>query len=191
MRSKNTTDLLRRYIKNLINEEKTIRRLRVFDFDDTLVLTDAKVWVTDKFGVRFSLTPGEYAIYEKHKEDVMDFSEFHQLINPREIKWVCHILRNVYNKHGSGGLVILSARSSAKPIEQFLVDIGLQDIEVKALSNADPSEKAKWIDIWIRERNLNYVEFFDDSHKNIDAVRQLRHDHPDVKIVLRHVVHSH
>lgn len=183
--------LLREYIRGLVREEGHVRRLRVFDFDDTLVVTDAKVWVTDENGDRFALTPGEFAVYEKRPGDVMDYSEFQQLINPRAIAWTGHILRNVYDKYGPEGLVILSARSTAEPIHQFLSDAGMHGVEVRALNNADPKAKAAWVDTWIREKNLDYVEFFDDSHKNIAAVRQLKHDHPDVHIVVRHVVHTH
>lgn len=183
--------LLREYIRGLLREGKDIKRLRVFDFDDTLVVTDAKVWVTPEKGERFALTPGEFAVYEKKPGDAMDYTEFRQLINPRAIAWTGHILRNVYDKYGPEGLVILSARSTPEPIVQFLNDAGMPGIEVKALDNADPKVKAAWVDTWIREKNLDYVEFFDDSHKNIAAVKQLKHDHPDVHIVVRHVVHTH
>lgn len=183
--------LLREYIRGLVREEQHLRRLRVFDFDDTLVVTDAKVWVTPENGERFALTPGEFAVYEKKPTDVMDYTEFQQLINPRAIAWTGQILRNVYDKYGPEGLVILSARSTPEPIMQFLHDAGMDGVEVKALNNADPKVKAHWIDTWIREKNLDYIEFFDDSHKNIAAVKQLKHDHPDVHIVVRHVVHTH
>jgi hypothetical protein len=183
--------LLREYIRGLLREGGNVKRLRVFDFDDTLVVTDARVWVTPVDGERFALTPGEFAVYEKRPDDVMDYSEFQQLINPRAIAWTGRILRNVYDKYGPEGLVILSARSTPEPIQQFLRDAGMPGVEVRALNNADPKAKAAWVDTWIREKNLDYVEFFDDSHKNIAAVKQLKHDHPDVHIVVRHVVHTH
>lgn len=183
--------LLREYIRGLITEEHEVKRLRVFDFDDTLVVTDAKVHVVHSNGEHQVLTPGEFAVYEKQPGDVFDYTEFKQLINPRAITWTGRIFRNVYDKYGPAGLVILSARSTPEPIVQFLHDIGLTGIEVVALDNADPKVKAKWIDHWIRDRNLEYVEFFDDSHKNIAAVKELRHLHPGVHIVVRHVVHTH
>lgn len=183
--------LLREYIKRLIREGTGPKRLRVFDFDDTLVVTDAKVKVTDSSGTTRTLSPGEFAVYEKAPGDTFDFTDFQGLINPREVIWTGRILRNVYNKYGPAGLVILSARTSDVPIKQFLADAGLKNIEVKALNNADPMAKAEWIDRWIRERGLEYVEFFDDSHKNIAAVKALRKLHPDVHIIARHVVHTH
>lgn len=183
--------LLREYVRALVTEAQEPKRLRVFDFDDTLVITDTNVWVTPANGERFALTPGEFAVYDQKPGDVMDYSEFHHLINPRAIGWMGRIIRNVYDKYGPAGLVILSARSSANPIVQFLDDANMPGIEVHALGNSDPKQKAFWIDKWIRERNLDYVEFFDDSHKNISAVELLKHEHPDVHIVVRHVIHTH
>lgn len=183
--------LLSEYIRDLLNEENNIKRLRVFDFDDTLVVTDAKVWVTDARDKRFDLTPHEFAVYEKQPGDIFDYAEFRQLINPRAIAWTGCILKHVYDKYGPEGLVILSARSTPDPIVQFLNDVGLPGIEVKALDNADPGMKAAWVDRWIRDRALDYVEFFDDSHKNITAVKELKHVHPSVHVVVCHVVHTH
>ncbi len=183
--------LLREYVRSLLAEVKGPKRLRVFDFDDTLVITDTHVWVTPESGDRFALTPGEFAVYDQKPGDVMDYSEFHHLINPRAITWMGRILRNVYDKYGPEGVIILSARSSDAPIIQFLNDAGMPGIEVHALGNSDPKAKAYWIDKWIRERGLDYVEFFDDSHKNVEAVKLLKHEHPEVHIVVRHVIHTH
>jgi len=192
MKSKSKlTQLLSEHIQELANEEQGPKRLRVFDFDDTLVVTDAKVHVVHADGTKQVLTPGEFAVYDKQPGDVFDYTEFKQLINPRAITWTGQILRHVYEKYGPQGLVILSARSVPEPIMQFLHDLGMPGVEVVALDNADPKVKAGWIDRWIRERGLDHVEFFDDSHKNIAAVKDLKELHPGVHVVVRHVVHTH
>lgn len=183
--------LLREYIKNLNCEERNQKRLRIFDFDDTLVVTDAKIWVTDTEGKRFSLTPGEFAVYNRQPSEQFDYTEFRQLINPKAIVWMGRILRRVYDKYGPDGLVILSARSTPEPIKHFLKDVGMTDVDIVALDNADPKVKATWVDKWIRDRGLEYVEFFDDSPKNIAAVKALKELHPGVHIVVRHVIHTH
>ena len=87
-------------------------------------------------------------------------------------------------------MVILSARSTPEPIEEFLASLDMKGIEIKALDNANPKVKAAWIDQWIREHGLEYVEFFDDSPKNIEAVRQLQEMHPGVHIITHHVTHA-
>lgn len=184
------TALLKEFIKELLQEGRSDRKLRVFDFDDTLVVTDARVWVTNQTGESFSLTPGEYAVYVQNQGDVFDYSEFQQLINPRKITWTSKVFSNVYNKRGGAGVVVLTARGSPEPIIEFLHDIGYNDVEVVALGNSNPQAKADQIERWINERALTFVEFFDDSYKNVTAVKNLQLKYPGTKIVVRHIVHS-
>lgn len=164
------------------------RKLWVFDFDDTLVKTDCAVHVTNPDGSRFDLTPSEYAVYHKQSGQVFDYTDFRLLIRPRVINWTNQILCNVYQHHGAGRIVILSARTSAAPIHQFLVEIGLDGIEVAALNDSNPYAKAAWIAARIKRDNLDIIEFFDDSHRNVVAVAELQHMHPEVQIVARHIV---
>ena len=44
----------------------SFKRLRIFDFDDTLVKTDSYVYVTNGES-QLKLTPGQYAIYDEKK----------------------------------------------------------------------------------------------------------------------------
>jgi len=181
--------LLRKYIKEIVRETRGQKRLWVFDFDDTLVKTDAMTHVTTSEGKTFDLTPGEFAVYEKQPGDVCDYSDFQKLINPRSIRWTNKILHNVYEHHGSDAIVILSARSTAAPIEQFLKQSGLTGIEVVALDSANPLQKSEWINARIKRDGYDFIEFFDDSYKNVAAVHSLRESHPEVLIVARHIIH--
>lgn len=175
--------------RRLLKEEADGRRLRVFDFDDTLVKTDAKVYVTDKAGQRATLTPGEFAVYDRRAGDKFDYTDFQKLINPREIKPMMRLLKKVYALHGADGVVVLSARSVARPIVQFMVAAGYSDVEVVALDDADPNVKANWISKRISRDDVRTLEFFDDSHKNVSAVKALKAKHPDAAIHVHHVAH--
>lgn len=181
------------YFKNLIQEIKSYKnKLYVFDFDDTLVKTDAMVGITNRNAQEKRwITPGEYAIYDKHQDDVFDFDQFDQLINPQSINWVKRIFSNVYNKKGPGSVAILTARghASREVIQNFLKDIGYPGIQVVTLQSSNPQDKADWIEQQIMSQNLDFVEFFDDSHKNVKAVEQLQLRHPEVRVISRHVVH--
>ena len=55
-------------------------KLRVFDFDDTLVKTDAKVKVTNPDGNVEELTPGEYAVHDIDEENDYDFGMHNSII---------------------------------------------------------------------------------------------------------------
>jgi FMN phosphatase YigB (HAD superfamily) len=185
-----STKLLKQYIEEVVKGAQPRKQLWVFDFDDTLVKTDAVTHVTHADGSKVDMTPGQFAVYEKQPGDTFDYSDFERLVNPRAIWWTNRILRNVYDHHGSQSLVVLSARHVAWPIEQFMREIGLGDVEVVALNSSDPLAKSAWIDARIKRDGLWVVEFFDDSHKNVAAVRELQHLHPEVQIKARHIVHT-
>lgn len=185
----NKSFLLREYIASVLQERyrNLGRKLRVFDFDDTLVKTGSMIHVTNGTGEKFDLTPGEYAVYEPLPGDEFDYSDFSKLIDPREIVWTGKILRNILRSGGE--VVILTARSAQAPVYQFLEDAGLPSIEVIALASSDPQKKADYIEDRIVKDGVKFVEFFDDSPKNVEAVEALNGKHPGVRIISRHIVH--
>lgn len=185
----NKSFLLREYITSVLHERyrNLGRKLRVFDFDDTLVKTGSMIHVTNEAGENFDLTPGEYAVYEPLPGDEFDYSDFSKLIDPREIVWTGKILRNILR--AGGEVVILTARSAQAPVYQFLEDAGLPRIEVIALASSDPQKKADYIEDRIVKDGVKFVEFFDDSPKNVEAVEALNGKHPGVRVISRHIVH--
>ena len=171
-----------------INEAEN-KKLRVFDFDDTLVKTKSHIYITHGDGKKSKLTPGEYAIYEPKDGDKYDFSDFEQVKQPQEIKGVTKLLKTVANAEGERKVVILTARSAYKPVKDYLKDIGLEGIYVVALASNDPQHKADWIEDKIKS-GYNDVFFIDDSHKNITAVNKLKDKYPDIKMKVSHVKHD-
>ena len=170
-------------------EIPTGKKLRVFDFDDTLVKTNSFIYIKHDDGKESKLTPGEYAIYEAKPNDQFDFSDFQKVTQPQEIKGVTKLLRTIVNKEGERKVVILTARSAYKPIKEYLKDIGLQGIYVVALADADPQKKADWIEDKIK-KGYNDVFFIDDSQKNVAAVGGLKKKYPDIKIRVQQVKHE-
>ena len=175
-------------------------KLWVFDFDDTLVRTDAVTHVTNG-DRKFDLSPDELATYECKPGDVFNHTEFKGLVNPRAVKWVNRILHNVYAHHGASSITILTARGHREPVERWLALIGLSGIEIVTLNSLTLGEnvdlvrdvahvKASWISERIERDGLSEVEFFDDNHKNVVAVDALRHLHPNVTIIVRHITHD-
>jgi hypothetical protein len=170
-----------------MNEAKS-EKLRVFDFDDTLVQTNSHIYIKHKDGKDSKLTPGEYAIYEPKDGDKFDFSDFEKVKQPQEIKGVTRLLKNIVRVGGSE-IVILTARAAYKPIKKYLSDIGLDGIYVVALADADPKKKADWIEDKIK-KGVKDVFFIDDSHKNIEAVKGLSKKYPNISLKVRHVQHD-
>ena len=167
-------------------------KLRVFDFDNTLVKTDATIKVTDLNGKTQIMTPDEFAEHEIDEENQYDFSEFEQanLINPREIEKVTKILRNVVNAGGDREVVILTARTpkAQGSIEEYLEDIGIDSsrINIVLVGDSDPLVKANWVENKIVD-GVTDILFLDDSGQNIDAIIDLKNKYPDVKIDARAV----
>lgn len=155
--------------RSLFAEDK---KLRVFDFDDTLVQTDSYVYVIGPNGREKKLTPGEYALYRLRKGEVTDFRDFDKVPNPKEIKAITYILRQMASAAGDRGVFILTARAAEKPIEKYLRDIGIRNVEVVGLGSNDPKDKADWIEDKVRNDDYDDVYFIDDSIDNVKAVRK-------------------
>ena len=162
-------------------EERT--KIRVFDFDDTLVHTDGVVRVTNKGKTR-ELTPAEYALYTPQRGDVFDFDDFENVVNPRPVGWIHKILQGL--KRAGSEAEILTARANYAPIKAYLKSHGIHDVYVNALGSGNPQEKAKHIERLI-QKGYDFIEFFDDSPLNIKAVASLSSKYPDVRIRARKV----
>jgi len=174
-----------------INEEElpSGKKLRVFDFDDTLVKTDSHIYVKHGSGKKSKLTPGEYAVYEPKSDDQFDFSDFEKVNQPQELKGITKLLKTVAKSEGQRKIVILTARGAYKPVKDYLKDIGLEGMYVVALGDSDPQKKADWIEDKIK-KGYNDVFFIDDSHKNVAAVSKLKDKYPDIKMKVQHVKHE-
>ena len=78
------------------------KKLRVFDFDDTLVKTDSYVYVKHQNGRETKLSPGQFAVHTLKSGDTYDFRDFNAVVNPTEIKAITKALRGMVS--GSGNL---------------------------------------------------------------------------------------
>ena len=159
----------------------------ITDFDDTLVHTDARVAVIDKDGKRRTISPAEYASYEKQDGDTFDFSQFEQLKNPRPIKKYVDLLKKVIDQKKADKIVVLTARGHTKPIAKFLQSQGItSSVAIAALGNSDPMEKARYIEKHIKD-GYTRIAFVDDAPKNVKAVKSLTDKYPEVKLVVQQV----
>jgi len=174
--------------RSLFTESK---KLRVFDFDETLVFTKSFIYVKDKSGKEKKLTPGEYAVYTEKPGEEYDFRDFYSVQEPQELKKITNVLKRIINKNGGDGVFILTARPQAvdKHVQQYLKDIGInQKIPVTGLQNNNPKAKADWIEDKIDNGGYTDVYFADDSIKNVNAVKDMLRK-KDVKWRVQHIKH--
>jgi len=170
--------------RTLFTEDK---KLRIFDFDDTLVKTNSFIYVTHKDGKTSKLSPGEYAVYKEQPGDKFDYRDFQQVTNPQLIKGYVELLRRMVSSGGSRDVFILTARSAEKPVAQFIKDLGIRGVTVVALGDNNPEKKADWIEDKVKA-GFDDVYFVDDSPKNVDAVRR-RLKNYDIKQKIQQVKH--
>lgn len=164
-------------LRDLMAEEK---KLRIFDFDDTLVKTKSFIFVTHRDGKKSKLSPGEYAVYNPKQGDQFDFSDFNNVNQPEQIMGYTKLLKRFVSSEGERRVTILTARSAYAPVKQYLKDIGMGSIYVMALGDSDPQKKAKYIEDMIK-KGYDDIFFIDDSAKNVAAVQQLEKKYPEVK----------
>lgn len=173
--------------RTLFTEDK---KLRIFDFDDTLVKTTSFIYVTHKDGKKTKLTPGQYAVYDEKPGDIFDFSDFEEVKNPKLIKAYVELLKRMSKAELGRTIYILTARSAYKPVYDFIRGLGIRNVMVIALGDANPEKKADWIETKIKDEGYDDVFFVDDSSKNIDAVKKRLNKYPGIKKKIQLVKHS-
>lgn len=148
------------------------KKLRIFDFDDTIFETESMVILTSSDGTTREITPAEYAVYEPLPGDKFDFSQFNKIVHPSLIRPIAkRFYKIVTSADGSRKSVILTARGSeaAPHIRDIIRKYFKVDIEVVTLGTGDPMAKANWILNKIQNEGYNDIFFVDDSSKNILA----------------------
>ena len=167
------------------------KKLRVFDFDETLAFTKSFIYVKLPNGKEKKLTPGEYAVYNEKPGEEYDFRDFYSVQEPEELKKITKVLKRIIQKNGGDGVHILTARPQAvdKHVQQYLKDIGInQRIPVTGLQNNNPKAKADWIEDKIDKEGYDDVYFADDSIKNVEAVKKMLRT-KNVKWRVQHIKH--
>ena len=185
--------LLERWSK-FLNESK----LAVFDFDDTLAVSDSMVILKKASGEVIEMTPAEYNVYAPVEGDSFDYSQFENVMNPKEVTQITRIMTNHIKKENTDpeGRKIAVLTSRAEPAKDNIInylkslDIDMTNVEVITLGDSDPYSKKSWIEAEVRQGGFDKVLFFDDSQKNIDAVGELVDEMPEISISARHVEYS-
>ena len=162
------------------------KKLRVYDFDDTLVKTNSFIYVTHKDGKTSKLSPGQYAVYKERPGDEFDYKDFQQVSNPKLIKGYVELLKKMVNSGGSREVYILTARAVERPVSQFIKDLGIRGVTVVALGDANPEKKADWIEDKVKA-GFDDVYFVDDSPKNVEAVKRRLRNYPNIKQKIQQV----
>jgi len=167
------------------------KKLRVFDFDETLALTKSFIYVKLPNGKEKKLTPGQYAVYQEKPGEEYDFRDFYSVQEPTELKRITKVLKRIIGKNRGDGVYILTARPQAveKHVQQYLKDIGInQRIPVVGLQSNDPKSKSDWVEKKIDSEGYDDVYFADDSIKNVNQMKKMLRG-KDIKWRVQHIKH--
>ena len=157
------------------NNNKT--KAFVFDFDDTLASTKARVLVT-KYGVPSQvLTPAEYNTYELADGESFDFSEFKNpefIINGKPLGLI-ELAKDI---HAEGhNLYILTARNeiASSAIAGFLARFNITAKMIHCVGKESTTNiaKAKQSVLMTIIDNHDITYFYDDDEANIELASSL------------------
>jgi cytidyltransferase-like protein len=164
-----------------IIESRQTKKLKVFDFDNTLAHVNAKIVVTHKDGKQTKLSTSQYAKYESKEGDEFSFKEFNTTI--KKAKPISNNIEKLKKSLDSPSVktTILTARGLTYPVKKYLKDEFNIEPYIIGLGSSDPQHKAEWIEQQIK-KGYNDIEFLDDSEKNIEAVDKLKEKYPDISL---------
>ena len=150
----------------------------VFDFDDTLAFTDARVYILSPSKlVRKSLTPQEFNTHKLREGESFDFSDFDRaslILNGKPTKLI-DLARDVFSEGHSVFILTARADCASSPISEFLNSFGVvaKQIHCVGSSNGGDIAKAKRKVLLSIIENFDKVWFFDDDARNIELAKDL------------------
>jgi cytidyltransferase-like protein len=169
----------------------------IFDLDDTLVVTNAKILVKDALtGETFDLTPQEFNEYEKEPHHEVDYNQFNDaniLKAGRLVDWVLSILRSAYESGTAVG--IITARNNKDLVREFLLSHGI-DIHPKLVyAISDPefefegtiAEKKREAFRKLIAKGFKHFTFYDDDRKNLELAKSLEKEFSEITMKTRKI----
>ena len=157
---------------------KSTKKIRVFDFDDTLARTKSNVLYTMPDGTTGKIDAATFAKDAGKMEAEgaqWDFSEFSKVMDGKAGP-LLEVAKIIADKRGTKDVFVLTARpaDAAGPIQEFLASMGLNiPIEnITGLGNGAPKAKADWIVGKVAD-GYNDFYFADDVTENVKAVKDV------------------
>lgn len=167
-------------------------RLVMFDLDDTLIISDAKIKVLDPKTQKVikELTPAEFNFFKPSKKAVLSFEDFESAEVLKKAEFIQHVyekLKDFYQKGIHVGIV--TARSSSKLIRQFFLDNGIDIHPDLVIAVNDPqygysgnvAQKKKQAIHSLVEQGYRDFIFFDDNDENLQLAKEVEKE-KDVKV---------
>ena len=176
-------DMLRQFSKtdkalDLANSlDQPVKKIRVFDFDDTLAYTKSDILYTAPDGTKGKLNAEEFASQGKELLDQgykFDFSEFNKVTKGKPGP-LLDIAKKIKAARGNEDLFVLTARApeAQQAIYEFLKSQGVEfkKQNIIGLGNSTGKAKAQWL-VGKAAEGYNDFYFADDAMQNVAAVKK-------------------
>ena len=165
-------------LNNARKLDQPVKKIRVFDFDDTLARTKSNVLYTMPDGTTGAIDAATFAKEAGNMEAEgaqWDFSEFSKVMQGSKGP-LLDVAKIIADKRGTKDVFVLTARpaNAAGPIKEFLASMGL-DIplaNITGLGDGTPQAKAGWI-MGKAAEGYNDFYFADDHTGNVRAVKDV------------------
>ena len=174
-------------------QSRSVKKVIVFDLDDTLVITNAKIKVCDKkTGECFELSPEEFNEYESNPDHELDFDDFKSLEIMKAGKMIDYylkIFKEAYKMKLAVGIV--TARDDQKMIYRWLREhVGFKIDKDLIFAVNDPihkfkggiSDRKKAAFIELMELGYTDFQFYDDDTANLKLVKSLESEYEGISI---------
>lgn len=191
--------------RSFITERTRGRGLTIFDIDETLFRTSAKVKVMKDGKVVRSLDNQEFNTYKLKDGESYDFGEFRSaevfqntsVPIMKMIEKAKAIIRNAVN--AGSRVIIVTARADFDDKKKFLdtfrrYGIDIDKVYVERSGNLKLGSSAKnkrfVFHKYLRSGNYERVRFFDDAMSNITMFKALAKQYPSTSFEAYHVQHD-
>lgn len=185
-------------MQKLKSNKKEIRTLNVWDIDDTLGTTDARVSVLKDGKVIKILDPGEFNHYKLNSGESFDFSQFRSgKIFRNTFKPINNVLDRaksiVMAQSENSHSIILTARADFDDHKEFIQtfrDHGfpIDHVYVERagnISNSDPAPINKGIILkkYLKTGKWDRVRMWDDHPANLDMLFKVANEYSNIEAI--------
>jgi hypothetical protein len=199
--------LLENWRKFIAEMEEPITTLRIFDFDETIAHTESETRVTAPDGSTATLRDQkefeEYMNAAAAKEGIeafdavdklmdlgyqIDLSDFSIVKDPLEISLVTDKLRE-FPENSKTYIMTARRGQSLGPIIDYLDEIGVDSSQVRPIATQGDSKGDVMVTMIGNKimpdgkSNINRIEYYEDSQKNIDDVLRKICENPDLDAI--------
>ncbi|MCK9574571.1 MAG: hypothetical protein WC979_01555 [Candidatus Pacearchaeota archaeon] len=171
---------------------KSSDKLMIFDLDDTLVISKAKIKVMDAAtgSLVKELTPAEYNTYVEKEGRILNFDDFQDYGILRKSKLTKYMLLLKHEYQKGTHICILTARQKSDMIREFFLYHKIDILPQLVIAIGDPkwnlqgstAERKQEAIIRLIKQGYKDLTFFDDNAENLQMAKSLEESIPNVSI---------